>query len=194
MPNQFTYHNNRSQLPEHYQLRTQIYAVEHKWLKPTVGTLEVDLYDAISQHSTVFIGIHAVGCVRLVPLLDATTEVLGPMPEEYYSELKRHLENKSVLVISRLGITRELKDKDLRNAVLVDIFHQIVQLSKDATHWVATLEPVLIRHLSKMGIKFTAVGEPIQYHGKRQVVYAEIKMLLTKLEVLNPQLHLAVTR
>lgn len=193
MPNQFVYHNNRSQLEEHYRLRTQIYAIEQRWLRPTVGSMEIDLYDALSQHTTIFIGAHAVGCVRLVPCAENTAEVLGKMPEHYLTELRQRVPEGGALIISRLGITKELKEKELRQSVLREIFRQIVNLSSDATHWVAVLEQVLIRHLKSMGIIFNAVGEPITYHGKRQVVYAEIDMLLQQMSVLNPELHAFVT-
>jgi len=46
------------------------------------------------------------------------------------------------------------------------------------THWLAVMEPALIRFLAHIGIHFTAVGPLVAYHGKRQPCIIEVEYLL----------------
>jgi N-acyl amino acid synthase of PEP-CTERM/exosortase system len=47
------------------------------------------------------------------------------------------------------------------------------------THWLAVMEPALIRFLAHIGIHFTPIGPLVDYHGKRQPCMIEVDSLLS---------------
>jgi N-acyl amino acid synthase of PEP-CTERM/exosortase system len=46
----------------------------------------------------------------------------------------------------------------------------------------AIMDPALLRLLGRLGIHFTLVGKPIEYHGLRQPCYSELGLLLASVE------------
>ena len=50
-----------------------------------------------------------------------------------------------------------------------------ISIRNDITHWVAVMEPSLLRLLSRFGIRFHSIGGLIDYHGLRQPCYAEVQ-------------------
>jgi len=54
------------------------------------------------------------------------------------------------------------------------------------THWCAVMEPKMLRMLSAMGIHFIPVGEPVEYHGYRQLCYVEVGAVLRSMERERP--------
>lgn len=60
--------------------------------------------------------------------------------------------------------------------VTFGLFVALTRLSvrNDITHWMAVMEPSLLRLLSRFGIQFQPIGGLIDYHGKRQPCYAEV--------------------
>lgn len=61
--------------------------------------------------------------------------------------------------------------------VTFGLFIALVRLSvcNDITHWVAVMEPSLLRLLNRFGIRFHPIGGLIDYHGLRQPCYAEVE-------------------
>ncbi|TQE98217.1 MAG: PEP-CTERM/exosortase system-associated acyltransferase [Spiribacter salinus] len=54
--------------------------------------------------------------------------------------------------------------------ITVGLFSAIVQLSveSDVTHWLAVMEPTLLRLLRRFGIRFERIGHDVEYHGRRR--------------------------
>lgn len=54
--------------------------------------------------------------------------------------------------------------------ITVGLFAAIVQMSveSDVTHWLAVMEPALLRLLRRFGIRFRRIGEDVHYHGRRR--------------------------
>lgn len=64
--------------------------------------------------------------------------------------------------------------------ITLGLFAAIVRLSvqNDVSHWMAVMEPALLRLLRRFGITFTHVGELVEYHGRRKPVLARMDTLL----------------
>jgi len=56
------------------------------------------------------------------------------------------------------------------------------------THWVAVMEPTLLRLLRRSGIAFNLLGDPVEYHGLRQPCYAKIGDLLAGVYAKNREI------
>ena len=71
-----------------------------------------------------------------------------------------------------------------------------VWLSAEAghTHWVAMMEPTLLRLLRATGIHFTPLGPTIEYHGLRQPAAAELVPTMARLAHEQPIVWGFITR
>ena len=60
------------------------------------------------------------------------------------------------------------------------LFLALVRMSEknDISHWVAVMEPALLRLLSRFGIHFTPIGGLVKYHGWRQPCYGRVDRVL----------------
>ena len=56
----------------------------------------------------------------------------------------------------------------------------IVQMSWDRgiTDWCAVMEPALLRLIGRLGLEFTPLGPPVEYHGLRQPCYGNANTVL----------------
>jgi N-acyl amino acid synthase of PEP-CTERM/exosortase system len=54
--------------------------------------------------------------------------------------------------------------------ITVGLFSAIVQMSAETgvTHWLAVMEPTLLRLLRRFGIRFERIGDDVNYHGRRR--------------------------
>jgi hypothetical protein len=64
----------------------------------------------------------------------------------------------------------------------------VVMMSEEAghSHWLAVMEPTLLRLLAATGIHMVPLGPPVDYHGVRQPTYAEIVPTLARCAVEQP--------
>ena len=71
-----------------------------------------------------------------------------------------------------------------------------VRLSAEAghTHWLAVMEPTLLRLLRATGLHFAPLGPPVEYHGLRQPAIAELVPTLARLANEQPVVWDFVTR
>lgn len=128
----------------------------------------------------------------------------------------------STAEISRFAISNEFKrrpgesgtlagasDKSLREGMRLDdgdgrrhfphiilgLYYLLIQLSAKSgiTHWVAVMEPALLRLLARFGIEFVSIGEPIEFHGRRQLCCACVKDVLDLVYVKRPDIWDLVT-
>ena len=49
------------------------------------------------------------------------------------------------------------------------------------THWVAEMEPALIRMLARLGMHWNPLGPIIEFHGKRQPCYTVLDAMLQRM-------------
>jgi len=75
------------------------------------------------------------------------------------------------------------------------LFAAIVQLSAQhgVGHWYAVMEPSLFRLLTRFGIVFTPIGDPIDYHGLRQACFGAADQVLAGIWRRRPDVWRLIT-
>lgn len=143
--------------------------------------------------------------VRLVRPQEGDSSVDFPLEQSYPDLLLRHGITDDVLPrattgeISRFAISKDCQQRmrSLQNGgtrrrsrgwrfkgrryplVTFGLFIALMRLSLShgITHWLAIMEPSLLRLLSRFGIQFTPIGGVIDYHGRRQPCYGRIDQI-----------------
>ena len=89
----------------------------------------------------------------------------------------------------------ELAGKRAMPYITLGLFANIVRLSVEngVTHWMAVMEPALLRLLRRFGIVFTHVGELVDYHGRRKPVLADMAVLLAGIRRDRPDVWAFIT-
>lgn len=205
-----------------YALRYQVYCLENAFEDAAQfpDELEVDQYDCRSVQSLVS---HkqtgtVVGTVRLVlhdekkPQASFPVEPFCRNDFEGDAILKR-VPRESLAEISRFAISKSLKRESLGKQDLsvtasipsgeastlpmatLGLFRAIVEMSaaKGVNHWLAAMQPTLLRHLSRFGIYFQPIGPRVEYHGRRQPVIGVIDEVLAGIHRERPDVWALIT-
>ena len=79
--------------------------------------------------------------------------------------------------------------------ISLGLFAAILQMSvkHDITHWMAVMEPTLLRLLKRFGVEFEHVGPVVDYHGRRCPVFAEAATLIEGIRKHRPDVWALVT-
>lgn len=79
--------------------------------------------------------------------------------------------------------------------ISLGLFAAIVQMSvkHGITHWLAVMEPTLLRLLKRYGINFDHVGPTLDYHGRRKPVFTEAASLLEGIRQQRPDVWALIT-
>jgi N-acyl amino acid synthase of PEP-CTERM/exosortase system len=190
-----------------FRLRYQVYCLENHFLdiEDNPGGLETDAYDAQSAHTLLMhrASDAIVGTVRLVlpvesserpplPLYESCPEAMSYVPLTRTAEISRFAVSKNFRQRKddqSYGkfYTREDLAGDARRLIphlTLGLMQSVVEMSRDNAidYLCAIMDPALLRLLSRLGIHFTLVGKPIEYHGLRQPCYAELGALLASVE------------
>lgn len=115
-----------------------------------------------------------------------------------------------VAEISRLAVSREIRqrmgqttevgnmpdlpddscgiDPRVSPYIVVGLFAAVLRLSAKLgiTHWLAVMEPTLLRLLKRYGIHFPYVGHVIEYHGRRRPAIAQACTMLDGIQDCRP--------
>lgn len=189
---------------EVYRLRHQVYAEELAYEPERPDRQETDAFDARSQYATVRHrrSGRLAGTVRLVSKHRSDE----PLPLEAYcaqalnhaSLQPRHFAPHQVCEISRLAVPAAFRKQqadalaqtrpaggftadELRSFphIAVGLYMAAVALSCQSGrfHVFVMMEPRLARALGFVGIRFLALGEPIDYHGKRAAYYIDSRRI-----------------
>jgi N-acyl-L-homoserine lactone synthetase len=125
-----------------------------------------------------------VGTVRLVLWQQDMPEASFPMQQVSPASLRHYVPLRTTAEVSRFAISKARRDLVGVKAGLLRLLlvQGVVRLSAELgiTHWVAVMEPSLLRLLKGSGIHFNPIGNPIEYHGLRQCCYAKIDSLLAR--------------
>lgn len=176
-----------------YSLRYQVYCLERNFESPAhfPDRLETDQYDAQSVHGILFYrpSDKAIGTSRLILPNGAALpvhSVLGPS----HSLTGSRWAGAKPAEISRFAISRAFRpDKGVHSRLpCLGLAQILLRLSRShgVTHWVAMMEPALLRMLAAMGIEFTPIGPLVSYHGLRQPCGCKIARMLDTLRQRNP--------
>lgn len=203
-----------------HRLRYRVYCEETGFLPSdeNPGGLERDSYDA---HSTQCLLMHrpsetAVGTVRVVlprtdlPGCDMPARLHAPALDTLPESL---LPRASTGEISRFTIVPEFRQRsgdtvypavyetggmDPRRVVphltlgLMTAIHEVCVL-KDLTHLCAVIDIALLRLLRGLGLRFIPVGDPVEFHGRRQPVYAYVRDLMAGQAETHPDIYSVVS-
>lgn len=190
-----------------FRLRYQVYCVENHFLRveDNPGELEKDAYDAQSEHTLL---LHRasnaiVGTVRLV--LPVDTPDRPPLPiYEACPEMMEYVPLARTAEVSRFAVSKNFRRRkndelygnfytradlagDARRLIphlTLGLLQAIVQMSREKgmEYVCAVMDPALLRLLGRLGIYFTSIGDPIEYHGLRQPCYSDLGVLLATVE------------
>ena len=187
--------DDRDLLRQAYQLRHQVYCVERRFEAGKNG-IERDEYDSFARHAVVrwqHTG-EVVGTVRLI--LPKTPAGADDFPLQHVCDrnVLRGLPRATIGEVSRFALAKQ-STKQLRcmnattcSLLRLALIQGAVWLSAEAghTHWLAVMEPTLLRLLRATGIHFDPLGPPVEYHGLRQPAVAELVPLLARLAEEQP--------
>jgi N-acyl amino acid synthase of PEP-CTERM/exosortase system len=195
--------DDRALLRQAYRLRYQVYCVERQFLTGQNG-VEYDEYDEFARHAVVrwHRTGEVVGTVRLVlPKVPAGGDDF-PIQHVCDPAVLRGLPRATIGEVSRFALAKQ-STKQVRcmsattcSLLRLALIQGAVRLSAEAghTHWLAVMEPTLLRLLRATGIHFDPLGPPVEYHGLRQPAVAELMPLLARLAEEQPVVWDFITR
>ncbi|HYK81284.1 MAG TPA: PEP-CTERM/exosortase system-associated acyltransferase [Micropepsaceae bacterium] len=195
-------------LPLAQRIRYQVYCVENRYLNPNdhSDALECDEFDSHAVHSLLLdrkTG-DALGTVRLVlPLSRAPHDSFAVQKLSDHPLLKgsRDLPLHSTGEVSRFSLLREFSRRAAARALhlastgpadygtslhpcgplmRLGLLQMLVRMSMQhgITHWLAVMEPKVVRMLSAMGLQFEPFGGMVDYHGWRQPCFCNLSEML----------------
>jgi N-acyl amino acid synthase of PEP-CTERM/exosortase system len=201
-------------LPLAHRIRYQVYCVENRFEDPHrhSDALERDEFDSHAVHSLLVDRRTraALGTVRLVlPLSDAPQNsfAIQRLSDDPLLKGARQLPLHSAAEVSRFSLSRELgrraaagralrgEGADLpatrnRSAPLMrlGLIQTLVRMSVQhgITHWLAVMEPKLLRMLAGMAIRFEPIGGMVEYHGWRQPCFCNVSDVLRSVKRERP--------
>lgn len=202
---------------ECYKLRYHVYCLETAFEDPNpeIGEYERDAYDGQSIHALLRFKPTGefIGTVRLIMDGDDTAHRIPAFDlcDDHAIKLPDHLHRDPCVEISRFCISKSFRRRvtdtlyastytprelaEMRTRIIpfmaLGLMGMVFKIcaDNDIHQACAVVEPSLIRMLSKLGIHFKPVGEPIQYHGERQVTYIKDHEMLESLLRERPDVH-----
>jgi N-acyl amino acid synthase of PEP-CTERM/exosortase system len=202
-------------LPMAQRVRYQVYCVENQYEDPAAypDALERDEFDSHAVHSVL---VHrptrdALGTVRLVlPVTDAPHESFAIQKLSDHPLLRgsRELPLHASAEVSRFSLSREFGRRaaatadrcgERANAAAIEppncgplmrlgLIQMLVRMSRQngITHWLAVMEPRLLRMLAAMAIHFQPIGGMVEHHGWRQPCFCNIAEVLRRVKAERP--------
>jgi N-acyl amino acid synthase of PEP-CTERM/exosortase system len=207
-----------SRSPDHVgrcqRLRYKVYCVERGWyneVRISKGH-ELDAYDNRANHAllTRIDNGESIGVVRLVlpsgdlKNPDLPIQEISPDP---LSLIEEPVDLTRIAEVSRFAVTRDYKNWSPAPSVSagegkstsekrfslfsVTLMRAVVLMAREngVEYLCATMEPALILHLSRLGIKFKALGEAKEYHGLRQPCFMKLAEVDAEMRRLRPEVH-----
>jgi N-acyl amino acid synthase of PEP-CTERM/exosortase system len=192
---------------EVHRLRYQIYCVENGFEDPRQHPdgLERDRFDA---HSALCLLMHRpsgifIGTVRLILPLAQTPRESFSVQQACHDPIvsdPRRFPCTSTGEISRICISRERRRQcdappEIMQHAFVGLAQASVRLSVEngITHWLGLMEPIFIKRVARLGIYFDKIGDPVEYHGKRQPISADLTAMLATVHSLQPEVWEVMT-
>jgi N-acyl amino acid synthase of PEP-CTERM/exosortase system len=199
-----------------HKLRYKVYCVENAFENPAEhpNGLEGDGFDSHASHALLIHRATnvAVGTVRLIlPVpsqLDSSFAMqsicspatLADIPLETTAEVSRFCIEKSFRHLlyehANYGTHQDPAEPgppagDVRRivpSITLGLVQWLVAAShaRGITHWLAVMEPQLIRLLARLGIHFDPIGALVNYHGWRQPCAVEVNRMLGQVRRQRP--------
>lgn len=205
--------NSPDLLREAHRLRYQVYCIENQFLPAEANPGEWER-DAFDPHSAQAVLIHrpsgaVCGTVRLVlPPTNPTPGCLPihavcykamravGLPIERTTELSRFAISKQFRRRAGDGLYGGITDTDVggedRRRIIPHLSLGLISAAirmgiESGMEFVcATMEPTLLRLLTRLGVHFTSLGPIVDFHGLRQPCYADGWALLERIKRERP--------
>jgi N-acyl amino acid synthase of PEP-CTERM/exosortase system len=203
---------------ESFRVRYQVYCIDNGFEDPAKSPdgLERDSFDSHSIHSVLTHNAtgNAIGTVRLVlPEENGERRVLpvrqivgalaadgvAPFPIEGTAEISRFSIVKSFRQHTPYqGFEAQLSHEEWRKMLFhlpLGLMKSMVEMSARTglTHWVAVMEPALLRLLTRLGIHFNSLGSLVDYHGRRQPCWVDVGAMLARVHAERPDVWEVIT-
>ncbi len=189
-------------LQEAYRIRHEVYCVDREFLEGQDG-IETDSYDAHSNHAIIRWrrSGEAIGTVRLVLPMGSPGDNF-PVEHACDPSLMRRLPRIRIGEVSRFALPKQqaaqVREVSPTTASLLRLalLQGALSLSAEAghTHWLAVMQPTLLRLLSSDGLHFEPLGPMISYHGRRQPVVANLATMMAGVARQQPAIWHYLTR
>ncbi|MBS0644755.1 MAG: PEP-CTERM/exosortase system-associated acyltransferase [Proteobacteria bacterium] len=174
-------------LQEAYSLRYQVYCRERAFLSGQ-NSIETDEFDHHSRHALIRwrrTG-EAIGTVRLVLPLGDDAEEDFPMEHVCDPDVLTGFPRAGTGEVSRFALSKQatamVREACPETAALLRLalLQGALWMSAEAghSHWLAVMQPTLLRLLRSDGLQFQPLGPLVDYHGRRQPVLAHLGTML----------------
>jgi len=186
-----------------HRLRYQVYCLERGFL-PGQDGIERDEFDDHSRHAIVRWrqtgGI--VGTVRLVLPKQPASGDDFPIQHVCDPIFLRGIPRTTTGEVSRFALAKQ-QMKQVRSSgaetsslLRLALLRGALWLSAEAghTHWLAVMQPTLLRLLRTNGLHFQPLGPMVEYHGMRQPVVADLVPMLARVAREQPAVWNYLTR
>jgi N-acyl amino acid synthase of PEP-CTERM/exosortase system len=201
-----------------YFLRYKVFCEERGFVPKRLcpEQMEVDEYDDVSLHFAAYYNKdqHASGTIRLV-----TGEVIEQLPLSNKCQIDRALlpigfDDTKFAEISRLAISKQLRRRatdsnypqekenggsvsvqhDKRTKfpeIMLGLYKALYQETKrhGIEHWLAAMEPSLVKLLYKLPIQFMEIGPEVDYYGPVKPYIASVSDVEWVLHTRSPELY-----
>ncbi len=203
-----------SEKAEAYRIRHSVYCEDLAWEATRPDGMEIDEFDAHSLHCLIRSRASGdfIGCVRLI--LTAPTDPHAPLPFErtcgpalHRSQLDpAKLPRDRIAEVSRLAIIGQyrrrrgekhtpagtVQDNESDNQqprfawLLIGLYMGVFAIAArhGLEHLFLLSEPRLARHLNKIGITNTQIGQPTEHRGFRVPAVMDVNQVIGNLEPL----------
>jgi N-acyl amino acid synthase of PEP-CTERM/exosortase system len=189
-------------LQEAYRIRYQVYCQDRGFLRGRDG-IETDAYDGHANHAIIR-WRHSGAAIGTVRLVLSTGSPGDDFPVEHACDpsLMRRLPRARIGEVSRFALpkrqTAEMRAVSPTSASLLRLalLQGALSLSAEAghTHWLAVMQPTLLRLLRGDGLHFEPLGPMITYHGRRQPVVANLATMMAGVARKQPAIWHYLTR
>jgi N-acyl-L-homoserine lactone synthetase len=190
--------NTASLLREAMRLRYQVYCVE-RGFEAGQGGLERDEFDDCALHAVVRLREtgEVAGTVRLILPNRSAGEHLYPIQRLCGPAVLRGVPLATTGEVSRFALAKQVRGSGRSHSpfLRLALIRGAIWLSSEAghTHWLAVMEPTLLRLLGATGLHFDPIGPLVDYHGIRQPAVAELVPVLRLLALEQPAVWEYVT-
>jgi N-acyl amino acid synthase of PEP-CTERM/exosortase system len=203
--------NNEAERNSAYSLRYQIYCVENKFEDSArfPDEREKDHLDYRSLHGLVLHRKSRLVCGTARLVMPQRDEAEPPATFFEFMKKKAGLPIETTAEVSRFSSSKAVKrqcelfpdtqdflqQSSLLPHITVSLIAFVIQeaVKNDVTHLCAIMKPALLRLLSRFGVNFAALGDPVEYHGIRQPCFVPMEKLLSDIATDYPRIWEIVT-
>ncbi len=206
-----------------FRLRYEVYCVEHPFLDAAQnpGGRETDAFDRHSAHALLIHRASGATCGTIRLILPDRDHPTSSFPIAQVSAsaaaMMRRLPRFGTAEISRFAVSKSFRrrvgedlypdvgaaqaspdgvpDRRLLPHITYGLIRAclLMSLRHGITHVAAVMEPALMRLIARLGLRFEAEGELVEFHGLRQPCSAAIEDLIARVREVREDMWAAGT-